>query len=273
MTRVALIVAMAPLAAAAPAAAAPYSTLSGPERAKARFVVTYEGSGSYRTVFHGTPPNDGGDADTNDARDTSRQAWDIRFRHGIVFPDCTQPTLDGTSPCAGVAGLSGARGATVMKGTVDHRHVDGLDSDFDRTVRCGLRRATAPRAKVEAAVRVRYLPESDSFGVTAQSPVATAVSLFPSQCPQQGDSIDRVLDFYAMPGFSFADGYGPERWFSSAEVVVPNAVLHRSRRIRIPLAEAPEGTPPRKCAIASPSFERCRTGGSWTGVLTFEAAD
>ena len=79
-----------------------------------------------------------------------------------------------------------------------------------------------------------------------------------------------MLDFYAMPGFSFASGYGPERWFTSAEAAVPAAVLRSSRRITIPLRNTAAGRPPKGCSVNDPSFERCRTGGKWRGVLTLE---
>jgi hypothetical protein len=269
--RIAVLV-IAVLAVAAPAAAAaPYSTLSGPERANARFVVGYEGSGSYRTTFHGEPPNDGGPDDANDAHDTSAQAWKLGFRHGITFPTCAQPDFGGPDPCAQITGLEGARGATSMDGVVNHKHVDGPYRQLDRTVKCRLHKATSARTKVQAVVGVRYLPDSQSFGVTAYNPLTTAIENFAAQCQNQGDSIDRILDFYAMPGFSFADGYGPARWFTSPEVVIPAAVLHRSKRIRIPLAETPAGRSPKRCEVQNPSYERCRTGGRWSGVLTLTA--
>jgi hypothetical protein len=260
------------LALAAPAAGAPYSADStGSKRASSSFAVGYAGTGSYKTVFHGEPPNPEGEADTNDARDSSAQTWDIRFRHPLVIPDCSGLTLDGGSECSEADGVSGARGRTAMTGKVDHRHVDGLYRQLDRRVSCRLRRATSARTNVAAAVTLRYLPDHDSFAIQARSPLTTVVENFPAQCPRQGDSIDRLLDFYAMPGFSFADGYGPERWFTSAEVVVPASVLHGSRRITIPLRDTAAGRPPRKCAVEDPSFERCRTGGTWRGILTLEA--
>src|SRR4051794_17671493 len=67
---------LAVLTAAAPAAAKPaYTATPGPNRADAQFVVTYQGKGSYATKFHATPPNQGGKPDTNNAHDTSTQAW------------------------------------------------------------------------------------------------------------------------------------------------------------------------------------------------------
>jgi hypothetical protein len=82
-----------------------------------------------------------------------------------------------------------------------------------------------------------------------------------------------MLDFYAMPGFSFDGAYDTDRWFTSAETVIPAEVFHRSAKIKIPLADTKAGRPPRKCAVTNPSYERCRTGGSWRGVLTFTRRD
>jgi hypothetical protein len=158
-----------------------------------------------------------------------------------------------------------------MTGRVRHNHVDGLYRQLDRVVNCRLRKRTSARSQVMASVGVRYLPETESVGITAYSPVATVTTLFPQQCAGQGDSIDRISDFYAMPGFSFEQGWGPERWFTSAEVVVPAALLRRSTKVRIPLGDTAAGTPPRRCAVHDPSFERCRTGGSWNGVLVLRA--
>jgi hypothetical protein len=254
---------------AAPAASKPYSTVPGPARAEARFVLTYKGKGDYSTVFHATPPNDGGKADTNDAHDTSEQSWAVKFRRAIVIPSCAQPTDGSSDPCAGLTGLSGASGPTSVTGRVDHKHVDGLYRQLDRTVKCRLRKSVSPRRLLDASVRVRYIPESQSFAVSASNPVSTALSLFPAQCPKQGDSLDRIYDFYATPGFSFADLYGPDRWFASREIVIPAAVFHRSKTVTIPLRNTAAGTPPKHCARKDPSFERCKTGGSWRGVLTF----
>jgi hypothetical protein len=120
---------------------------------------------------------------------------------------------------------------------------------------------------LDASVRLRYIPGSGSIAISATSPLATAASLFPAQCRKQGDSIDRILDFYAMPGFSFAASYGPDAWFASGEAVLPADVFHRSAKIRIPLRKTAVGTPPKHCAVRDPSFERCTTGGSWSGAL------
>ena len=230
-----------------------------------KFTVTYKGSGAWRTTFHATPPNDGGKPDTNDAHDTSRQSWSIKFRRALEIPTCGGDP----DPCASVTGLSGASGPTKIAGRVNHKHVDGLYRELDRTVKCKLRKRPSKRRRLDAVLDVRYVPESGSIAIRAGDPLATAVALFPAQCPKQGDSIDRILDFYAMPGFSFADSYGPERWFTSGEVQLPAALFQGPEKVKIKLEDTHRGTPPRRCAVPNPSYERCKTGGSWSGVLTF----
>jgi hypothetical protein len=253
---------------AAAAAKPAFTTTPGPASPDARFVVSYSGSGSYKTRFHATPPNPGGAPDTNDAWDSSTQSWKLKFRRALLVPTCASPSDGSDNPCAGTQGLSGAQGPTELTGRVNHKHVDGLYTQFDRTVKCRLSKRPSSHRTLDASLLVRYVPESDSFAISASDPIATAVSLFPAQCPKQGDSIDRILDFYAMPGFSFADSYGPERWFASREVVIPAAVFHSSATIRIPLRDTQAGTPPKHCAVRDPSFERCKTGGKWRGVIT-----
>jgi hypothetical protein len=250
---------------------APYTATPGPARTDARFVATYKGSGNYKTRFHATPPNPGGKQDTNDAWDSSAQTWNIKFRGAVVIPTCGQPAGGGADPCTQLVGPTAAGGATELIGRVDHKHVDGLYRQFDRTVKCRLQKRPSPRRRLDASIVLRYIPESRSIAISASDPIATAVSLFPAQCPKQGDSLDRILDFYAMPGFSFAEGYGPERWLASREVEIPEALFHRSGTIRIPLRDTVAGTPPELCAVRDPSFERCKTGGSWHGALTLIA--
>ena len=252
----------------------PYTTTPGPARENARFVVSYKGAGNYKTRFHATPPNPGGKPDTNDAWDSSKQSWSIKFQKAVTFPTCGPPAAGfGEDPCASLTGLTGAKGATSLSGHVNHRHIDGLYRVLNRKVKCDMRKRPSKKRVLDASIQLRYIPETHSIGVSASDPIATAVSLFPAQCPKQGDSIDRVLDFYAMPGFSFADGYGPDRWFASKEVVIPAGVFHRSSKIKIPLRQTAAGTPPKHCALRDPSFERCTTGGSWHGVLTLTAKE
>src|SRR3954467_14571938 len=82
-----------------------FTATPGGANPDARFVVRYEGSGSYKTRFHATPPNPGGKPDTNDAWDSSAQAWKIKFRKALSVPTCAQPASFGDDPCADVAGL------------------------------------------------------------------------------------------------------------------------------------------------------------------------
>jgi hypothetical protein len=268
-------VAVALLSAAAPAAIAAkpgYSTTPGPNRPDASFVVTYAGKGSYATTFHATPPNPGGKPDTNDAHDTSTQRWELKFRRRLAVPTCGQPSGFGEDPCTDLADLAGASGKTNMTGKVNHKHVDGLYKQLNRTVRCTLRKTPSPRRKHEVNLVTRYIPETDSIGVSVSDPMYTTLTFFPTQCPKQGDSIDRILDFYATPGFSFAEGWGPERWFASREVIIPSAVFHRSKQIKIPLHLTKAGTPPKHCARQNPSYEKCTTGGAWNGVVTLKSS-
>jgi hypothetical protein len=235
-----------------------------------QFTVTYTGSGSYHTSFHAHPPNEGGADDHNVAHDRGRQAWRIRYDGRIEVPHC-DPKLAELDPCSGVAGLDGAHGSTRMTGWVRHRHVDGLFSQLDATLRCRLRSETARGDAVAASLGVRYDPATRKIGIRAVNPIATAITDFPAGCPQMPDGIDRLFSFYAVPGFSFAPDFGPDRWFTSREVLVRTAVLRRARTIRIPLHVTGAGKPPADCAVLNPSYERCRTGGSWHGVLTLRA--
>jgi hypothetical protein len=257
---------------AAAASKPPFTTSPGPANPDAHFAVSYSGSGSYKTRFHATPPNQGGKPDTNDAWDSSTQSWNVRFAGRLAVPTCGAPSGGGADPCSSIAGMSGATGPTALAGRVNHKHVDGLYRQLDRTVKCRLSKRPSPKRALDASLLVRYIPESNSIGISASDPLATAVSLFPAQCPKQGEPIDRIQDFYAMPGFSFADSFGPERWFASREVVIPAAVFHRSKTIKIPLRNTLAGAPPKHCAVHDPSFERCTTGGTWRGVLTLSAA-
>jgi hypothetical protein len=259
---------LAALAPGATAPAAPYKATPGPFQETARFDVSYEGSGTYRTRFHGTPPNPKKRNDRNDARDASAQSWSLRFPPGVTIPTCS-PQAE-TDPCPGVHGVTGARGTTLATARIDHTHVDGIYPELDRRIRCRLReRRTAGARPLAASVTVRHDPAAGTFAVGASNPVSTVLEELPAACPRQGDSIDRILDNYAIPGFSFADSYGPDRWFASRAIAIPEAVFHGSTTITIRLADTARGTPPRGCAVPHPSYERCRTGGSWSGVLVF----
>ncbi|MEA2450023.1 MAG: hypothetical protein QOG63_1955 [Thermoleophilaceae bacterium] len=261
------------VALAAPAAAGAkrgYTATPGPPQELASFSASYAGAGAYHTTFHAHPPNPGGADDRNSAHDRGTQAWAIRYHGRIEVPTCNSAAPD-FDPCARVVGLDGARGATLMTGRVRHKHVDGLYRQLDASTRCRLTARTARDDELSTSLAARYIPASRSIGLTALDPVATATTLFPQQCPQQPDPIDRIMSFYAMPGFSFAGGYGPERWFTSREVRIPATVFHSSRQIRIPLHTIAAGRSPADCAVANPAYEECRTGGSWEGVLTLTA--
>ncbi|MFA4928317.1 MAG: hypothetical protein WC558_07360 [Patulibacter sp.] len=246
------------------ASAASYSVRYGAELAPATFRVGYEGSGTWRTSFRATPPNPGGKADANAARDSSTQRWDLTFRRPLVVPAC------GVDPvaCAAVVGPVGASGGSRVVGRIDHHHDDGLYRDLDRTVRCTVR-TKPPRTRLpEPAVRVRYDAATARFAIGAVDPVGGALGSTPMACPGQGDPIDRILDNYFLPGFSFAAGWGPERWFTPVPVSIPAATLLRAERIVIRLRDARANTPPRGCARPTPRYERCSTGGTWSGRLT-----
>jgi hypothetical protein len=251
-------------------AAPPYAVETAPYRPVARFVVGYAGAGANATRYHSEPPNAGGAADVNDARDTGSQRWALTFRRPLVIPACAAGRE--TDPCRRVGGLTGATGTVVVAGTVDHVHDDGLYRALDRAVRCRVR-WSAPRGYVfRASIDARYAPRRRAVVITARDPVTDADGFLPGACPQQGDSVDRLLDNYFTPGFSFATGYGPERWFVSRSVAIPVAVLHRARLIRIRLSGPRPGAAPAGCAVSRPSIERCRIGGAWSGVLTLRAA-
>jgi hypothetical protein len=93
----------------------------------------------------------------------------------------------------------------------------------------------------------------------------------PGACPDQGEPIDRILDNYFTPGFSFDARFGPEPWFRSRTVLIPARVFHHSTEVMVPLGDTDAGRPPRDCAVEHPEYERCTTGGAWNGVLAFRA--
>jgi hypothetical protein len=261
----ALVVGAGALTLAASPSARGYTTSPSQYRADVRFVATYSGSGRYETSYRATPPNDGGAPDRNFVDDSSTQRWALKFAREIRIRSC-----DATpGACASITGVDGARGRTRVTGKISHRHIDGLYKNQNQTVRCRIASATGRHRLLTASVRLRYLPDRRSFAVSTTNPVATPlIELLPA-CPNQGDPIERILNDYATPGWSFDLAYGADRWFSSRTVMIPAAVFHRSRVIRIRLADTRAGTPPRDCAVEHPSYERCSTGGSWSGVLTF----
>lgn len=249
-------VALAVLPVAAAATARPYAVKRAPYLAHPRFALSYEGTGTWHTRFHATPPNPGGGPDTNDARDASEYSWKLAYRGTLALAGHATP------------GLDAARGRTLVVGHVDHTHVDGLYRELDRAVACTVKGATGPARLVAAPLAVRYAAAPSRYALTARNPLATVLTEMPTACPDQGDSIDRILDNYFTPGFSFGTGGGADRWLTSAAVAVPARVLHRAASIRIALGDTPAGRPPPDCAVPNPAYEACATGGSWRGVLT-----
>lgn len=226
-----------------------------------RFTVSYTGSGSWHTVYHSEPPNVGGPHDTNDAHDSSTQRWSLRFTQPLVVPSCV-----GAAGCPGLGPLTSAIGATSATGTINHAHVDGLYSFDNALESCHVSAATPARQPLSVTLQARYLPARRAVLLTALTPLAEALLLLPVSCPGQGDPIDGLNDNYFMPGFSFASGWGPDRWFTSA-AVVPLRVLQSTTRITVPLADTAAGTPPADCG-PSPSYVLCHTWGSWQAALT-----
>jgi hypothetical protein len=222
-------------------------------------------------MYHATPPNAGGAPDINDAYDRSEQRWGVTFTKILSIPSCGRAPGAKGDPCARIASLSGASGTARANATVAHRHLDGLFPAQNASIRCRVRAAGLPGRPLTAAIRLRYSPAARTIAVTALNPVADPLILVPGQCPGQGDPIDGLADNYFMPGFSFAQGFGSDRWFKSKTVVIPAGVFHKAARITIPLGDTPAGTPPPKCAVKSPEFERCAVRGSWAGVLTLTA--
>lgn len=245
----------------------PYTVVPAGYQESPEFVVTYVGVGKVHTVFHATPPNPGGAPDTNDADDSSTQAWSLRFRQALVIPACGEPA--DPDPCSGVQGLNGARGATKVAARIHHTHVDGLFKQLDSTDNCRLRSSTPASAAVIASIGLRYDAATRTIKVTAHNPLTTALTLLRGYCPQRPDGIDRIRSNYASPGFSFDTAYDADRWFTSRTIAIPADELHRAAVVQIPVADTPSGRPPRNCAVKQPAIERCTTVGSWRGVLTF----
>jgi hypothetical protein len=249
------------------AASRGYTTSPSPYHADARFVATYTGSGKYHTDFRATPPNDGGPPDRNFVHDSSTQGWALKFARGLGVPACGGEP----DPCAAVTGLDGARGRARVTSRIRHRHIDGLYKNQNQTVSCDISAATGSRRLVPASVRVRYLPAEQSFAVSTTNPVASPLEKLLPHCPNEGDPIERILDNYATPGWSFDLAYDANRWFTSRAVKIPARAFHRSASITIPLAVTRRGRPPRNCSVEHPSYEKCSTGGSWSGTLVLRA--
>ncbi len=244
-------------------AAVAASAAPAPAAAAMRFAVTYAGRGSYATVYHATPPNPGGRSDTNDAHDRSTARWSIRYVGALTLPACLA--------CRPPAGLDGARGATMVTARIDHAHGDGLFPALDMAVSCRISGRPPAGARLAASLAVRVAAGGRAIAVTAGDPVAEATTALPLECPGQGDSIDGLDNSYAGPGFSFAPGWGPERWFTSRTVFIRLAALRKARRYAVALSGARSGVPPRGCAVRRPAVERCTTAGAWHGVLVFTA--
>ena len=242
----------------------------GPYRSRPRFTVTYSGSGVWQTTYHGQPPSDPanptGPHDTNDAHDSSTQQWSLTFRHALTVPEC------GSAPCQGLKLATKVGGSEAATGTIAHTHIDGLYPADNQSVSCTVQSPHPPGASLRTDVRLRYIASGKSIAITSFIPVVEALIMLPQACPQQGDSIDGLLDNYFMPGFSFAAGYGPTRWFGSQTVVVPIASFHHSARITLRLHDVRRDGPPRDCAVRHASYERCTTGGSWAGLLELTRA-
>jgi hypothetical protein len=231
-------------------------------------MVSYQGTGRWRTDYRATPTNPGHKSDHNSAHDSSTQSWKLTYRGSVTVPTCGAPPGSEQDPCAALAGPTRARGTTRLTGKVSHRHVDGVFRVLNRTVRCSLRRQTRHLTH-DASLGLAYSAERQTIGITASNPLSTALTLFPTACPRQGDSIDRLFDNYFTPGFSFDPRYGADRWFTSRRVEIPAAVWHRSREISLGLADTRAATPPRHCAVADRRREHCTARGAWRGVLTF----
>ncbi len=261
--RIAPAALVAILAFAAPAAASPYSARAGRDRATARFTVTYSGAGRWATRYYAEPSDGGGRHDTDTASDSSTEKWSETFSSRLVIPPCD---------CGRLAELTDARGSSSATGRIDHVHIDGLYTQLNATEDCTVRSVTPARAVLDATVELAYVRRSRSLALTALDPVQEALTLLPAECPGQGDALDGLADNYFETGLSLAPQWGSERWFTAATVEVPLATLHRTREVSIPLESTRVGTPPRDCGLPHDSWQRCRTGGAWTGTLTFRIA-
>lgn len=264
---IALLAAAATLAGGSTRAAPrpPYTVVPAPYTATPRFVVSYTGAGTYRTVYHATPSNPGGKPDTNDARDSSAQSWHVTFGRTLALPGCGP--ADTGDPCDAIRSLNGARGVARVTAKIHHVHVDGLYRQLDAKDICTLRAATSGR--VATTLSLRYDASAQTIAVAAGNPLTDVLLRLPGFCPARPDGIDRIASNYATPGFSFDSAYDSDRWFRPRTIRIPADVFHHAALIRIPLAVTPTGKPPRNCAVRQPAIERCTTGGSWHGVLSF----
>ena len=252
--------------AAVAAASTDYEATPGTAVAVPSFSVKYTGASHTATTYRATPPNEGGHSDLNKASDRSRADWAITFPAGLSLPVCSATD----DPCAAVTGVTGAAGKTSVWGDVNHTHRDGLYDQLDSASRCRLKARAVPKTGLDARIDVMHDATAGAWVVTARNPVGSALLRLPSGCREPVDGIDRILANYFMPGFSFLPEFGPDRWFTSASVVVPDAIWRSSARIRLRLGLTAAGRPPKNCG-ARFKYERCRTSGDWSGVLTFTA--
>jgi hypothetical protein len=249
------------------AAQRPYTVRAGGYRANPRFAVSYRGSGRWATTYSSVSPNPGGKPDHNHAHDTSTQSW--AFSYGqLTVPRCPSgPVRTSDSACRRTSSLTATAGTSSAAATIDHVHVDGLYAFDNASLKCTQHVATIRGQRLIEAIQVRYEPGPNALAITALDPVSDALTILPTECPGQGDPIDGLANTYATPGFSFSLDYGPDRWFTSRTTLIPLRVLHGSSRVTIRLHPTRQGTPPRHCVRAHPSYERCTTGGSWRGTL------
>lgn len=233
-----------------------------------RFAATYRGSANWATTYRSQPPNPGGGPDHNYADDSSTEQWSLRYAVPVRLSRCRNAFVNGPRPCRRVSAPSHARGTSSASGQISHVHIDGLYRADDASVSCHVAAQTPAGLLLVAGLSLRYQRTRTALAITALDPVGTVLSILPGQCPGQGDPIDGIADNYFTPGFSFASGFGPDRWFRSRTLSVPLRMLRHSRQTTLRFQQTAAGTPPRDCAVPDPSYQQCTTGGSWNGVLT-----
>jgi hypothetical protein len=214
------------------------------------FTVQYAGSGSWATRYHSTPPNPGGAADTNDAHDTSTQAWRLAYEQPLRLTAGT---------------LNAARGTERVGVSIDHVHVDGLYAFDNASLRCRIRARIGPSLSPRPAITV--VRRAGKLVLTVASPLAAALAALPAECAGQGDPIDGLLNDYGTPGFSFDPAWTAQRWLTGRTTVALSR-LRGAHRLRVRVSAARAVTRPAGCRVPAPSYERCTTGGRWSGVLT-----